>query len=341
MNFEEQASLTKDESLALRGLCISLVVLHNLIHNVVPFQENEKWFNIDYSNYFLSNMSDSPLLAILSYVGWMGVPIFFFLCGYGLRMKYGDSIPSRLSFIKKHYLKLLFLFGPIVVINNLHAHKTIASLLGQLTFLDPVHNMLPAAFWYVVCAFEFYILYAIVLHRIKSKWLLAVGAFLCLSLLFLDDMVVKAIRYHCLGWFLGFALGCYTADQPKYLAYLEKTWAVVIVFVLLAFSTINKQMWVVSDVLMILFLLSVRRFLNMKGLVAIGAVSAFLYAVHPIVRNLWLYLKIDYTNGNGLVIMLTIAAYFIICLLVAYAYRFVYVHVETYIKRKLYGKNES
>ena len=37
-------SLSKDESLALRGICITMIVLHNLIHNVVPFHENEKWF---------------------------------------------------------------------------------------------------------------------------------------------------------------------------------------------------------------------------------------------------------------------------------------------------------
>lgn len=78
-------SLSKDESLALRGICITMIVLHNLIHNVVPFHENEKWFNISNAEYFLNNITNHPILGSISYLGWLGVPMFFFLSGYGLQ----------------------------------------------------------------------------------------------------------------------------------------------------------------------------------------------------------------------------------------------------------------
>lgn len=138
-----QETLTKNEVLALRGLCISLIVLHNLIHNIVPI--HEKWFNPDNAHIFLDKITNSPILGTLAYAGWMGVPIFFFLSGFGLTQKYG-YISDKSQFIKNHYIKILLIFGPIIIINNIHASTSILSIIRQLTFIDPVQDFVPAAF---------------------------------------------------------------------------------------------------------------------------------------------------------------------------------------------------
>lgn len=328
--------LTKDESLALRGLCISLVVLHNLIHNVVPFCENEKWFNPENADYFINNIANHPLLGILSYMGWMVVSIFFFFSGYGLKMKYGSTIPNKFEFVKKHYLKLLFLFGPIIIINSIHAHFSFFEVIGELTFLNNIvefdHRILPAAFWYVRCAFEFYLLYALILYKANPKYLLIFGGIVCLSLMFGDGMAVRAIKFHSIGWLMDFSLGCYIATNPNVLRYVDSIIASVLLAILLFISAIQQHMWVVSDVLMILFLLSLRRYLTNRIFCFIGMISAFLYAVHPVIRNLWLYWKFDYMNGNMFVISISIASYFIVCLFSAYIYHLIYKRIENYIK---------
>lgn len=328
--------ISKEEALALRGLCISLVVLHNLIHNVVPFHENEKWYDLSNADFFIHNITSHPILGLLSYVGWMGVPIFFFFCGYGLEKKYGRSIGGVSNFLTKHYLKLFFLFGPIMIINNLHAHKPYIDILGQLTFLNNLlsdEKILPAAFWYVRCAFEFYILYGLFLYRVNSKHLLFVGGAISLSLVFFDNNIVRTMRYHCLGWFLDFSLGCYIATAPNVLKYIENRFSILFLFILLVLSTVQQQLWVYSDAFMILFVIAIRRYVTNYLFIFVGSVSAYLYAIHPLIRNVWLYLKIDYMNDSWYYIMLSIVLYFCLCLIGAYAYKYAYKKIETTVMR--------
>ncbi|MBR1626125.1 MAG: hypothetical protein IJ681_03165 [Bacteroidales bacterium] len=182
MMLKDNSELTKAQSLGLRGLCISLIVLHNFIHNVIPFAENESSFNIDNAQYFLDNILSHPIMGSLSYLGWLGVPMFFFLSGYGLHTKYAGNIDNKFSFIKKHYLKLLFLAGPFILISgcskiiHLHSLRMFVDAVLSLSFLNQFWGatIYPRAFWYIRVAFEFYILYAFI-HKINPKYLVAVG----------------------------------------------------------------------------------------------------------------------------------------------------------------------
>ena len=196
-------SLSKDESLALRGICITMIVLHNFIHSVVPFHENEKSFSVIRADFFVNNIFDQPILGTISYLGWLGVPMFFFLSGYGLNKKYGNQLPNKLFFIKWHYFKLLLLAGPIILFSNILASTPISQIVGQLslinTFFDlkcinPISWIRPASFWYIRVALEFYILYAILLYRINSKLLLALAFVANLSLFFFDWSTVRILK---------------------------------------------------------------------------------------------------------------------------------------------------
>ena len=303
------------------------------------------YLNISNAEYFLNNITNHPILGSISYLGWLGVPMFFFLSGYGLQKKYGGKIHNQFSFIKKHYLKLLCLAGPIIIINNLHAHIKIVHILGQLTFLNNIpfeNNILPAAFWYLRVALQFYILYALFFFRIKPKYLLFSGIVISICFIFIDDQVTRLFKYHFIGWFLDFALGCYFAVNNNCIKQIEKKGYIFFFFVILLISCVNKHLWIFCDTISILFLLSIKRFINIKLLIHIGTLSAVLYVTHPLVRNLWLYINIDYMKDNILLISISLIFYFISCISTAFIYKYFYDYVIYFIKiKRNYGKNES
>ena len=329
--------LTKNESFALRGFCITLIVLHNFIHSVVPYVENEKWFNVANANYLIDNFFSHPVLASFSYFGWLGVPMFFFLSGYGLNRKYGSVVQNKFSFIIWHYLKILLLAGPIVLLSNFLAHSPVLHTLGQMTFLNNLFGsnwIRPASFWYLRVALEFYILYALLFHRINSKILLIIALAVTCSFYFMDWQTVRCLKYHNVGWLLDFALGMYTANNPQWIKYLERIWLSVILLALLVFASLYEYGWIFSDTISILFILSIKKYLTIKPIVFLGTISAYLYVIHSVVRHPWLFMNIDYMNGNPWVAALSICAYFIVCVGVAYVYGIGYRKVFSFIQRK-------
>lgn len=78
--------LTKENSKILRGLAITAIVLHNFLH-IDLFglsSENEMSFSVEKFMAFFSSLDDGLLVAqIFSFLGWVGVPVFVFLTGYG------------------------------------------------------------------------------------------------------------------------------------------------------------------------------------------------------------------------------------------------------------------
>lgn len=343
--------ISKNESLALRGVCITMIVLHNFIHSVVPFHENEKSFSVIRADFFVNNIFDQPILGTISYLGWLGVPMFFFLSGYGLNKKYGNQLPNKLFFIKWHYFKLLLLAGPIILFSNILASTPISQIVGQLslinTFFDlkcinPISWIRPASFWYIRVALEFYILYAILLYRINSKLLLALAFVANLSLFFFDWSTVRILKYHHTGWLFVFSLGIFTAKNPQWTKYLNNAYIPFLLFVLLIISNINQYLWYFCDVISVVFLLSIKKYITNKYIVFIGTISAFLYVTHTAVRNPWLsHIKLDYTNGNLLLITLSICSFYLTCLVVAYIYGLGYKKALSFINKKANGKNES
>lgn len=316
-------SISKNENLALRGICISLIVLHNLVHNVVPFEENEKWFNPEFSDFFINNISGHPILGSLSYLGWLGVPIFFFLSGYGLSKKYGKTIPNSFSFIKRHYLKLLLLAGPIILLKNIKLGTPPLQVLGQLTFLNNIYDNLsiyPRAFWYLRVAFELYIIYSLFLRRIPAKWLLFLSFVVTCSFYFFSDKVVESMKYHSIGWLLDFSLGVYAVHHGRWLERIETIYCSLLFFALLVFSSINGYAWYFSTTFSILFFLSIKKHITNRLLIFLGSISAFLYVTHPLVRDIWLHWNLDYMIGNQWYITLSVCSYFLISVLVAYLY---------------------
>ena len=88
----EKYQMTLDDTLVLRGISILIIILHNYIHrfsNVVL--ENQHVYyperNKELINSFLE-FDPGLFLDLISHYGHYGVPVFVFLSGYGLVMKY-------------------------------------------------------------------------------------------------------------------------------------------------------------------------------------------------------------------------------------------------------------
>ena len=111
--------LSKAECSAMRGIAILGIILPNYCHWLnFAVKENEYQFHSDRAAAFwqsLTNPDGMLPIQLLSFLGHYGVPVFLFLSGYGLVLKYEkDTEPAYrpLPFIKFHYLKLLRMMIP-------------------------------------------------------------------------------------------------------------------------------------------------------------------------------------------------------------------------------------
>lgn len=79
-------SLTRDQSIMMRGFGILSIVLHNYCHTKeLAIEENEFSLSYDNVNAFFGeilNFSDTWVYNFFSFLGWYGLPIFWFLISY-------------------------------------------------------------------------------------------------------------------------------------------------------------------------------------------------------------------------------------------------------------------
>ncbi len=96
--------LTKAECAALRGLAILAIVLHNYTHWLgLAVKENEYQFHRNNCDGLLHAVLHADInlpIHLLSFFGHYGVPVFLFLSGYGLVLKYEKSQRAPLSTAK-------------------------------------------------------------------------------------------------------------------------------------------------------------------------------------------------------------------------------------------------
>lgn len=80
----------------MRGVAIVFIMLHNLLHLVIPTLENEFVFQIERTRFFMNEVFSGGVDVvqdIFSFLGWYGVAVFLFLSGYGLTLKYDIQSP--------------------------------------------------------------------------------------------------------------------------------------------------------------------------------------------------------------------------------------------------------
>lgn len=311
--------LTKQDTALLKGLAITLIVLHNFCHwlpKAVP--ENEYTFEtgriMQYWGY-LTHGGPHIILNFLSHYGHYGVPLFLFLSGYGLVCKYESpqytSVKiSPLRFMYSHACKLWWLMIPAVTAfvgiecwrgTWSHHLDQVVWLATYTSNLQPVRDLILGPWWFFSLIMQLYLIYILILRRWRGRtgnYLLLGLTLLCLaaqSISFCTDWRIdwgqpnldmfNYMRYNFVGSLLPFAIGIAAARQHNP---FNTGWCALTGLVLLLLSATNVWLWFLSPIFMLMATIPLVKLISQanlrKMLQWIGGISATLFAIHPVVR---------------------------------------------------------
>lgn len=333
----------------LKAVAIVMIMTHNFAHlldGITP--ENEYTFRIERVMQLCSSVlhPDADLLLhVLSFFGHYGVPVFLFLSGYGLVMKYerGAAIPRADKFIGRHYVKLLKLMAlgllAFYIIfyfqqDNFNVSKknVLAQLLMYVNLLpEPWFRVKPGPYWFFGLMMQLYVLYRLVLyaplHSTWRRWLwpavLVMGCWLLQTWgARQGSPVLYWIRYNFPVAALPFSMGLLAARYPRSFQLRRWQWCLVAILAAVCVGVMNfkLQLWLWSPVLVVVAAIALVKALPecCHGvLVWLGGVSAMLFVVHPLVRALLL----GYAQGGSAVAYAMMLVYLAVSLVLAVGYR--------------------
>lgn len=306
-------TLSRLQCNALRGIAILGIVLHNWTHWLpVAVKENEYTFtarNARRMGYVLTHPDGDLVLHLLSFFGHYGVPLFLFLSGYGLVMKYERQASPVAAgpFIGTHFLKLFRMmvigFALFVVVDALTAPSwqyTLTQVVAQLALVnnllpEPHHNIWPGPYWYFGLMLQLYVVYRLLLYR-RSCWTLIglVGvAWLVQALLPLAERdTLNWLRYNFVGSLLPFCLGVLAARRGvPWQGRAADGVALAVALAAIVMGSGNYQAWLWVPAAVVVAGISVVRLIPQRALqplVWTGGISAALFVVHPAVRKVFL-----------------------------------------------------
>ena len=294
----------------MRGVAIMFIMLHNLLHWILPTVENEFTFSIDRSLLFVERfvgLNTQLILDIFSFLGWYGVAVFLFLSGYGLAKKYGLSTPLMTKqFVTKHFKSVFFLlllpYLPFALLSiyqmNIKQVLLQVSLLANI--FDP-NGINPGVFWFFGLIMQFYLLFAL-LRMIKSqkvmlRVLMLLNVISLVGLVLLSDSpnVLNWVRHNFVGWLLPFSLGIWLGQSSKWGVLFNANWKnllwVVCGGLLVMLSNLNYYFWIFGSVMAIFAAIGLAKLMSKVRCVDeigvwLGSLSAFIFAVHPAIRLL-------------------------------------------------------
>ncbi len=308
-------NLTRTQCNELKGLAILSIILHNFIHQQrFGFaQQNESSFAISRTMDFFSGLGDgigNAICEISSFLGWIGVPVFVFLSGYGLVKKYESSQPfSRSDYVKHSWLKLFLLMLPGVLyfaiymqfndfggVGVMARYVIYLSMLGNLFGL---YNLTPGVYWYFGLTFELYLFY-LVFERYRSNKLI----WLSITITLLIQCILSAtgpeslVRYsfkNFIGWLPIFAAGIYTArsSQSRPNFHIKNPMILLLVLVLctglLILCNLSQWTWIFIHFAGVAFFIILMWLIEKSGFLRrffsyLGTISAFIFVCHPIAR---------------------------------------------------------
>lgn len=348
-------TISRDCGHTMRGLAIIAIALHNFCH-VIPHtvQENEFEFHRANAERLINHaaLSWPSVYDFLSFFGWYGVPAFMFLTGYGLVMKYerGGTPFSRGSFLKANWIKLLLLMLPGVLallISTLCRNLSHGAIGWAWLFRDafqitmipdliyPWYPPSPGIYWYFGLAMQFYIVYALAIHR-RPAWWMAVLVAASLGLQWAvspESLALTWIRHNSTGWMLLLVAGVLWGRNPE----LNRNAAIAIFaasVLLFLPSMANAYTWQLSILCAVgLLFLSAKVSLKIpvwrEIWIWVGKLSPFIFAAHPLVR-MWTFTAFpQIVKGPGL-----LAGYLAAVIITAIIYRFVWQKIGSLIAKK-------
>ena len=341
--------LSRTQCTMLKAIAIVMIMAHNFAHHIHGMvQENEYTHSLSRTMdlwHTLVHPDSQILLHLISFFGHYGVPLFLFLSGYGLVMKYespGMVMPRRWRFVAQHYGKLLrlMLVGFLAFLLYLYfTHQPISkvNVAAQLTMVvnllsAPWYRIKPGPYWFFGLMLQVYVLYRLVFYaRPDAKRWRWVGPLTLIAVCHLVQTVGMAcggaktlywMRYNVLVAGLPFGLGLlagrYTVARPL------KRWmgwvAVAVAAAAVMLMELHFQPWLLAPVAVIVGGITLVRVLPLcthRLLLWIGGLSPMLFAVHPLVRAA----VIDTANASHP--HLWLLAYLLLSVVLAIPYRWV------------------
>ena len=339
--------LTRRECSAMRGIAILAIMLHNYCHFIGKIVKENEYLYLESNNnrlwHVLTNPDELLPVHLLSYFGHYGVPVFLFLSGFGLVMKYENNErtesfhPSILPFFKYHYLKLLrmlivgfvlFLMVDAVTPGRFAFHwdHVLAQLLMYINLLpDPDKIIWPGIYWFFGLMMELYIVYRLLLYR-RNSWIvvgLIVVCWLLQTFCDPDGETLNRLRYNFIGGMLPFGLGLLAARIPTLGTFHSRLgnvsfprWEYLAVFLLSSALIVAMGFWYYSwlwiPVFIILGTIALVKLMPesvLKLFVWFGSISAAMFVAHPIARKLFITVawRQDIYDGLMLYVVVTIA----------------------------------
>ncbi len=344
----KKSPITLEESNSMRGVAILFIVIHNLVHLLVPIKENE----FAYTPHMLSSFLDSIITApgtltanVFSFLGWYGVPVFLFLSGYGLVRKYEVQLAqvslTFWQFIKSHWIKMLLLmlipYLMFVFFDYLLYGERISlvSIIKHLCFASNIwpEEINPGVYWYFGLIIQLYACYYLFFYKKDHKSLIALNIlsfFLIACCVFYQKNypLMNFVRHQFIGWILPFTFGIAYA-RYNWSVVFQENWKNLLLFVLgsvlLVLSNIDGYVWIFSPLIAIclaIYLEAMMKkvsFLN-KVFVYVGSISAFLFAIHPVIRHLYWHFKTDN-------VLLSVSVYVLVSILLSIGYKALHQHL--------------
>ena len=253
------------------------------------------------------------------------------------------------AFIRKHFLKLfrLMIIGYLVFIGvYLLRHSDGAQVyswdhvLTQLTmtinffYFDPDHIIKPGPYWYFGLMLQLYILYILVIYRWRQNSLLialAAGSILLEACFGNQQDWLNYIRYNFIGGLLPFCMGIWAArreplsnspeGESNSTPPLREVGWVLISALFVLFGGMYFWTWLIVPAFIATGAIATVKLLSAcKGILSplssllsplswLGSISAMLFVMHPIARELIIshYRRIDIYGGIFIYLLSSVA----------------------------------
>lgn len=291
--------ISKEQGHLIKGIAILLIMIHNYVDILLGIGSNEMVYSAKTTQVFIDHVFTADALwYILSFAGWMGVPLFFFLSGYGLTKKYGTDRPLRpASYIKSHVIKLWKLLLPIYLVYFAIYTTNAKSAIAQATFTINILSygkngfyLDPGVYWFFGAILQFYLLF-IVLRKLSTRWLwILAGGFVAFHYLILyavDSNTMTWMRHNFTGWGATFILGMIAARSRHEISRGHDIVVCAASLIALCVCMVTKWLLPFTELCIIIFLVTFTRLFTARWLCFVGIISPSIFVLHPLIRQLF------------------------------------------------------